>query len=96
MRFDSMLFEGYTVSPLYDSLIGKLIVWDQDRESAISRLKRALGELQIGGISTTRALFQALSESDDLLRGRINTQWLESWLLETTDIKAPTNNDIHV
>ena len=94
VRFDSMLFEGYTVSPLYDSLIGKLIVWDQDRESAISRLKRALGELQIGGISTTRALFQALSESDDLLRGRINTQWLESWLLETTDIKAPTNNDI--
>src|SRR5262252_8680772 len=47
VRFDSMLYAGYTVPPFYDSLLGKLIVHDQDRPSAMQRLDRALAELNI-------------------------------------------------
>ncbi len=60
VRFDSMLYAGYTVPPFYDSLLGKLIVHDEDRASAIRRLDRALGELNVEGLATTRSLHRAL------------------------------------
>ena len=47
VRFDSMLYRGYTVPPFYDSLLGKLIVWDEDRAHALARLTGALDELEI-------------------------------------------------
>src|ERR1700761_4986778 len=56
VRFDSMLYQGYTVPPFYDSLLGKLIVHDKDRPSAIRRLSRALAELSVEGIFTTKPL----------------------------------------
>ena len=58
-RFDTMLYDGYQVPPFYDSLLGKLIVWDETREHAIARMKRALGELEIGGLKTTKPLHHA-------------------------------------
>ena len=60
VRFDAMLYPGYAIPPFYDSLLGKLIVWDENRGSAIVRMQRALDELQIGGIKTTQPLFRAL------------------------------------
>jgi acetyl-CoA carboxylase biotin carboxylase subunit len=80
VRFDSMLYAGYSVPPFYDSLLGKLIVWDEDRPSALMRLKRALAELEIGGIKTTKPLHEALVENEDILAGRFDTGWLEQWL----------------
>ena len=85
VRFDSMLFEGCSVSPLYDSLVGKLIVWDQDRNLAIRRLRRALDELEIDGVATTGPLFRELARHEDVLRGKLDTRWLERWLVETED-----------
>ncbi len=80
VRFDSMLYSGYSVPPFYNSLLGKLIVWDEDRASAIERLKGALSELEIAGVKTTKSLHQALAADDDVRAGCFDTGWLERWL----------------
>lgn len=80
VRFDSMLYQGYTVPPFYDSLLGKLIVHDKDRPSAIRELLRALAELDVGGLSTTKPLHEALARDADVQAGRFHTAWLEPWL----------------
>lgn len=80
VRFDSMLYQGYTVPPFYDSLLGKLIVHDKDRPSAISKLERALAELHVDGLFTTKPLHQALARDADVQAGRFHTAWLEPWL----------------
>ncbi len=83
VRMDSALYSGYSIPPYYDSLIGKLIVHGRDREEALARMKRALGELIVDGIDTTVPLFNALLEEPDVLSGDYNIHWLEKWLAAT-------------
>src|SRR5690606_8355388 len=83
VRMDSALYDGYTIPPYYDSLIGKLIVHGRDRPEALARLKRALGELIVDGIDTTIPLFSQLLEDPDIRSGDYNIHWLESWLAKT-------------
>ena len=59
------------VPPFYDSLVGKLIVWDETREGALARCDRALGELIVEGIATTKPLHQALAEDPEGARRRV-------------------------
>ncbi len=80
VRFDSMLYSGYAIPPFYDSLLAKLIVWGEDRHHAIARLERALGELQIEGLKTTKPLFVALARDETIRSGKFHTRWLEGWL----------------
>ena len=80
VRFDTLLYAGYTIPPFYDSLLGKLIVWDETRDAAIERLKRALLELEIVGVRTTKGLHQALASDPDVVAARFDTRWLERWL----------------
>jgi len=80
VRMDSALYSGYAIPPYYDSLIGKLIVSGFDREEALARLKRALGELIVDGVDTTVPLFHALVEEPDIQKGDYNIHWLEKWL----------------
>lgn len=80
VRMDSALYDGYTIPPYYDSLIGKLIVHGRDRHEALARLQRALGELIVDGVDTTVPLFHALLEEPDVLSGGYNIHWLEHWL----------------
>ncbi len=80
VRFDTLLYAGYAVPPFYDSMLGKLIVWDEDRPAALRRMKRALGELEITGLPTTKALHLALVDDPDVAAGRFDTTWLERWL----------------
>jgi acetyl-CoA carboxylase biotin carboxylase subunit len=80
VRFDTMLFAGYQIPPFYDSLLGKLIVWGEDRPHAIARLKRALDELEVGGIKTTRPLHMALADDAAVRDAAFHTGWLETWL----------------
>jgi acetyl-CoA carboxylase biotin carboxylase subunit len=80
VRFDHMLYSGYMVPPFYDSLLGKLIVWAEDRDGALRRLARALAELRIEGVATTAPLFSALLEAGDVKSGAVHTGWLEPWL----------------
>ena len=80
VRMDSALYDGYSIPPYYDSLIGKLIVHGRDRPEALSRLGRALGELIIDGVDTTIPLFHALLAEEAVQTGEYNIHWLEHWL----------------
>ncbi|MEM1073599.1 MAG: acetyl-CoA carboxylase biotin carboxylase subunit [Pseudomonadota bacterium] len=80
VRMDSALYDGYSIPPYYDSLIGKLIVHGRDRPEALARLRRALGELIVDGVDTTIPLFHALLDEDAVLSGGYNIHWLEQWL----------------
>jgi acetyl-CoA carboxylase biotin carboxylase subunit len=77
---DSALYDGYSIPPYYDSLIGKLIVYGRDRPEALARLYRALSEIIIDGIDTTIPLFHALLEEEAVQTGDYNIHWLEKWL----------------
>jgi acetyl-CoA carboxylase, biotin carboxylase subunit len=76
IRLDTYVEEGTTVPPHYDSLLGKLIVWDESRPEAIARALRALGELQLDGIPTTRALAIDVLRSEGFATGRYSTSYL--------------------
>ncbi|MCX7947111.1 MAG: acetyl-CoA carboxylase biotin carboxylase subunit [candidate division WOR-3 bacterium] len=82
IRVDSHIYSGYSIPPYYDSLIAKLIVWDKDRISAISRLKRALEEFVIRGegIKTTIPLHLKIIEDERFKKGDIHTGFIESIL----------------
>ena len=80
VRMDSALYDGYSIPPYYDSLIGKLIVQGRDRDEALARLGRALGELIVDGVDTTVPLFHALLQEKDIHTGEYNIHWLEHWL----------------
>ncbi len=82
VRFDSFIYPGYAIPPFYDSLLGKLVVWDKDRPSALKRLAGALGELQITGTKTTTSLHQALAGDDAVATADFHTKFLERWLEE--------------
>ena len=80
VRIDSALYQGYSIPPYYDSLIGKLIVHGRDRREALARLDRALGEMIVDGIDTTMPLFRALLQEPDIQTGNYSIHWLERWL----------------
>ncbi|WGH77839.1 acetyl-CoA carboxylase biotin carboxylase subunit [Jannaschia ovalis] len=80
VRMDSALYDGYRIPPYYDSLIGKLIVHGRDRDEALARLNRSLGELIIDGIDTTIPLFRDLVADPDVQAGDYTIHWLETWL----------------
>jgi len=61
----------------YDSLLAKLIVWDENRPAAIRRLRRALGEFQIGGVPTDIEFLIQIIESQPFLNGNVTTTYLE-------------------
>lgn len=89
IRIDSGLYEGYKMPPFYDSLVAKLIVWDEDRECALKRAGRALDEFQLEGFSTTASLHRRLVEDPQVMEGAIDTTFLERWLAE------PASNHTH-
>jgi len=91
VRFDSMLYQGYKVPAYYDSLVGKLIVHDKDRKSALARMRRALGELKVEGIQTTIPLHRALCDDADVAKAAFHTGFLETWLAANTfvDVAKP-------
>jgi acetyl-CoA carboxylase biotin carboxylase subunit len=80
VRLDSAIYAGYSIPPYYDSLIGKLIVHGRDRDEAISRMYRSLGEMVVGGIETTIPLFQELLVEPDIIAGDYHIHWLEQWI----------------
>src|SRR5690606_34913239 len=77
VRWDSHVYEGYTISPYYDSMIGKLIVHRETREQAIATLKRALSELTIEGVKTTIPLLQKILRHSAFLEGKMDTTLVE-------------------
>ena len=82
VRVDSGVYQGYSIPPYYDSLIGKLIVHAQTREECLKRLRRALDEFVVDGIETTIPLFSELVENPDMVAGDYDIHWLEKFLAE--------------
>ena len=78
VRVDTHVHDGYTIPPFYDSLIAKVIVWAEDRPHAIARGRRALSELKIEGVATTRDLAIDILESEEFTSGSYTTRFLES------------------
>lgn len=73
VRFDGVAHSGWQVSPHYDSLIAKLIVWGQDREEALSRMNRALAETIVEGIATTIPFHQKILANPEFVSGKYDT-----------------------
>jgi acetyl-CoA carboxylase biotin carboxylase subunit len=80
VRVDSAVYQGYTIPPYYDSLVGKLIVHGKTRTECLMRLRRALDEVVIDGIETTLPLFRALVREKDVIDGNYHIHWLEPFL----------------
>jgi acetyl-CoA carboxylase biotin carboxylase subunit len=80
VRVDSAVYQGYTIPPYYDSLVGKLIVHGKTRTESLMRLRRALDELVLDGIETTLPLFRALVREPDIIDGNYHIHWLEQFL----------------
>ena len=80
IRRDSGMYEGWTVPMDYDPLLAKLIGYGTDREQAIGRLTRALGEYFVGGIKTNISLFRRILRNPDFRAGRVDTGFLDGML----------------
>ncbi|TWO22342.1 acetyl-CoA carboxylase biotin carboxylase subunit [Campylobacter hyointestinalis] len=76
VRMDSHVYEGYNVPPYYDSMIGKLIVYDKDRTKAIAKMKVALDELVIQGIKTTKDFHLHMMDNSDFINNLYDTNYL--------------------
>jgi len=82
VRVDSGAYQGYTIPPYYDSLIGKLIVHGRTRQECMARLRRSLDEFAVDGIQTTIPLFRDLVNDPDIASGNYDIHWLEKKLAE--------------
>jgi acetyl-CoA carboxylase biotin carboxylase subunit len=78
---DSHAYPGYTIPPFYDSLIGKLIVWAPDRQQAIARMSRALGEYAITGVKTTIPIQQRILGNAWFRNGEVYTNFVQRRIL---------------
>ncbi len=77
MRVDTGVYPGFEISPYYDSLISKLIVWGETRAEAILRMRRALEEYKIVGVRTNIPFHQTLMDSHRFMGGQYDTRFVE-------------------
>lgn len=79
VRIDTHAHAGYIVPTTYDSMIGKLIVYAEDRDKAIAKMHRALSEFKITGIKTTVAFHKKMMENQDFITNNFDTKYLERY-----------------
>ncbi|MFZ5809204.1 MAG: acetyl-CoA carboxylase biotin carboxylase subunit [Chloroflexota bacterium] len=95
VRVDTGVYPGFEVSPYYDSLISKLIVWGETRAEAVLRMRRALEEYRIIGVRTNIPFHQRLMDSHRFMAGQFDTRFIEErFSLETAEENLPTHPDI--
>lgn len=92
VRLDSCAYPGYTISPFYDSMIGKLVVWGKNRGEAIQRMKRALDEFVIEGINTTIPFHKEILKDPTFLSGEIYTNYVEKEFMPDYFKRINSNN----
>ncbi len=78
VRIDSGVYEGYKIPPIYDSMIAKLIVFGNDRQEAIAKMKRALDEFEIKGVDTTIPFQRKVLENERFVAGDFDTGFISS------------------
>ncbi len=81
IRNDSGVFQGAVIPVDYDPLISKLVAWGKDREEALERMKRALGEYRIAGVATTIPFFRTLLQHPDFVKGNLSTEFIQEHAL---------------
>jgi len=87
VRVDSHAYSGYSIPPYYDSMIGKLICYGRDRQTAIQRTYRALSEYLIHGVKTTIPLHKAIMSDPNFIEGKATTAYMEDFFARTpTDL----------
>jgi acetyl-CoA carboxylase, biotin carboxylase subunit len=79
VRWDSHVYQGYTIPPHYDSMVGKLIIWRPTRKMAIETARRALQELTMEGVTTTAGLFLRILDHSDFCAGDIDTGFIDRY-----------------
>lgn len=82
VRVDSHVYAGYTISPYYDSMIGKLITVARTRKEAIDTMYRALSEYVIEGVKTTIPFHLQLMKNEDFISGNFNTKFMDSFVMK--------------
>ncbi len=90
VRWDGGYEVGDTVSQFYDNLVGKLVVWGADRDTAISRMRSALAELEVRGIATTAAAHSVILANPDFQAGKHSTKWVEE-SLDLSDVSGSSD-----
>jgi acetyl/propionyl-CoA carboxylase alpha subunit len=90
VRVDTGVAEGDTIPPEFDSMVAKLIAWGRDRDEALSRLRRALGETMVvvEGGTTNQGFLLALLERDEVRHGTVDTGWLDRLQLRGEIVSA--------
>lgn len=83
VRWDSHIYQGYSVPPFYDALLGKLIAWGEDRQEALRCMERALQELVIEGVQTSLAFHRAVLRDERFRAGSYSTDFVRQWLAES-------------
>ncbi|WP_274650931.1 acetyl-CoA carboxylase biotin carboxylase subunit [Paenibacillus humicola] len=92
VRVDSAVYTGCVISPFYDSMVAKVIVWGKDRTEAIGRMKRALGEFVVEGVDTTIPFHRKLLDNERFASGDFQTDFLESGLISGEDTACDTTS----
>ena len=82
IRVDSHIYQGYSVPPNYDSMIGKIIAYGDDRDQAIRRMRIALSEMVVGGIHTNVPLHQELLNDNRVIKGGVSIHYVEQRLAQ--------------
>ncbi len=80
VRIDSHAHAGYIIPQHYDSMIGKVIVWGENRERAIKKMQRAMDEFEVGGVKTVIDFHRRMMRNPDFIENRFDTKYLESHL----------------
>lgn len=87
VRFDSNVYQGYAISPFYDSMVGKLIVHGKTRREAIAKMRRALEELIIDGITDNTKLLYLILHNPEFVKGNFNTGFVEKYIDQLLDYR---------
>jgi len=82
VRIDTHVFAGYDIPPYYDSMLAKIIVWDDTRDAAINRMQRALDEVEIGGVKTDLEYHKKILANALFRKGDLNTKFLATYVTE--------------
>jgi acetyl-CoA carboxylase, biotin carboxylase subunit len=95
VRWDGGIESGSEVGLYYDPMLAKLIVWGADREQAVTRMRRALVDLIIQGVETSRDFHVRVMDDEEFRRGEIDIQWLERRLASILE-RPPSDESVRV
>ena len=86
VRVDSHIYPGYKVPPNYDSLLAKIIVWGNNRQEALARAERALGEFVVDGIATTIPFHELVLANPTFIKGKFDTSFVETEMISEVTV----------